>query len=364
VVGPLAGVYVDRWDKRRAMLVADLVRSVLIAALVALPLAGDHLPRVAQLAAVYVTIAAATVCSSFFTPAQLAMLGEVVPPEQQTRAASYSQVAVYGGLILGPALAGPLFVLAGPAWFLVLDALSFLVSFGAVQAIPSSRGPLAPSSDRAANLRHELMDGMRVIVYGRALRTLAVATVIVVGGAGAVTALNVFFVRDNLHASVVVYGVVTAALPIGALLGAAAAALGASRIGAGRLFAMSVVLLGLLVLVYSRQTNVVPAAIVLLLAGVPEAGINVAIAPIIVAATPAGMIGRVEAVLTSVSGLAQAVSVGLAGYLGSTLLIGLNVQVLFFHVGTIDALFTVSGLLITSGGLYALVSLRDLACTQ
>ena len=357
VLGPLAGVYVDRWDKRRTMLAADLVRFGLMAALVALPVAGSELPKPAQLAVVYVTIAAATVCASFFAPAQLAMIGDVVPSDQQTRAASYSQLALYAGLILGPALAGPLVVLAGPAWFLALNALSFLVSFAAVRAIPA-RPASGPPAEGRGSVWRELGDGVLVVARVRALRTLAVASVVVVGGSGAVNALNVFFVRDVLHVSVAAYGLLTAVLPIGALLGAAASAVVAPRVGAGRLFSLSVLLLGLLVLIYSRQTSFVLAAAVLLLAGVPEAGINVAIAPIIVAATPAGAIGRVEAALGSLVSLAQTASVALAGYLGSTLLAGLDARFLTFHVGAIDAMFTVSGVLICAGGVYALLSLR------
>jgi len=62
VVGPLAGVFVDRWDRRRTMLTADAARFALIASLLALPLLRHQIPVGAQLAIVYGVLAA---CSCF-----------------------------------------------------------------------------------------------------------------------------------------------------------------------------------------------------------------------------------------------------------------------------------------------------------
>jgi MFS family permease len=80
VIGPLAGVWVDRWDRRRTMLTADAARTVLIICLVGLPLLSHRIPVDAQLGIVYSVLAVASCFAEFFDPSRLAILGAIVPP--------------------------------------------------------------------------------------------------------------------------------------------------------------------------------------------------------------------------------------------------------------------------------------------
>jgi MFS family permease len=86
LVGPFAGVWVDRWDRRATMLTADAMRCVLIAGLLVLPLAGHQMPASTQLAVLYAVLAAAGCCTQFFNPARLAVIGSIVAKTQQPRA--------------------------------------------------------------------------------------------------------------------------------------------------------------------------------------------------------------------------------------------------------------------------------------
>lgn len=357
-IGPLAGVFVDRWDKRRTMITADLIRFGLMAALSLVPTVGTQLPTTIRLGAIYTVIMLATVCSTFFGPAQIGLLGSVVPPEERTRAASLSQLSVYLGLMLGPPLAAPLLFGLGPAWGLAVNAASFLVSAIAVRAI-AARAPGAPKA--AAGVRGVLRDfvsGLRFIAKQRVLRALLVSIFMVVSGAGALNALGVFFFQSNLHAPVRLYGFVAASVAVGALAGAALTAILASRIDPPRLFSGSVIALGLAIVVYSRMTALLPALLVALLVGFPEVAVNIAVTPILPAVTPAELVGRVSATLMPTSILAQIGSVALSGYFASTLLRDLHAQVLGVQVGTYDAIFGVASLLIVASGVYATVSMR------
>jgi len=142
LVGPIAGVFVDRWDKRRTMLAMDVARAVLIALLllaagtVPLPfLPGGQLSLPQRLAAVYTVVFLAAACAQFFTPARTALLGDIVEDALQPRAASLSQVTFALATIIGPPLAAPLLFAFGVQWALVINAASFLASFLAIRAI-------------------------------------------------------------------------------------------------------------------------------------------------------------------------------------------------------------------------------------
>src|SRR5262245_29685487 len=73
LIGPFAGVFVDRWDRRRTMLRADLARAGLVGSLVVLVLLpAGTVPVSGQLAVGYAVVALASVAAQFFNPARFA----------------------------------------------------------------------------------------------------------------------------------------------------------------------------------------------------------------------------------------------------------------------------------------------------
>src|SRR5262249_21734534 len=141
LVGPLAGVFVDRWDKRRTMLAMDAIRAVLVALLALITVL--RLPLGWMLAAIYAAVFLASVCSQFFRPSLVALIGDIVAEPARVRASSLSETTTNLAFIIGPVFAAPLLYAFGPLVALLLDAFSFLVSFGAVRLI-GAPSPSAP----------------------------------------------------------------------------------------------------------------------------------------------------------------------------------------------------------------------------
>jgi MFS family permease len=73
-----------------------------------------------------------SICSQFFGPSRMALIGDIVPVEERPRAISLLSLSFNIGLLLGEALAAPLYVVGGVRWALLFDALSFLLSFAAI----------------------------------------------------------------------------------------------------------------------------------------------------------------------------------------------------------------------------------------
>ncbi|MEO6462737.1 MAG: MFS transporter, partial [Candidatus Eisenbacteria bacterium] len=121
-VSPWAGALVDRWPLVRTLLVTDVLRALVVAAIPLAYAAGGSLTPVFALVALAFTL------NAFFLPARSALPPHLVPPE--TLAAG-NAVLVLGGIVatvIGTALGGPLVDRLGPAVALWIDAATYFVS--------------------------------------------------------------------------------------------------------------------------------------------------------------------------------------------------------------------------------------------
>jgi MFS family permease len=176
-------------------------------------------------------------------------------------------------------------------------------------------------------------------------------------GAGALNALDVFFVTQNLHASASTYGVFSAAIGFGMLVGAILAGTLTQRVGVVRTFWVSALMAGTLLLVYSRLTSLPPALVVLFVLGIPVAALNVAVGPILLNNTPKELVGRVASVFNPAVSLASILSIAVAGYLDSSLLHSFHASLLGMQFGPVDTIFTAAAILGLLGGFYAVITL-------
>ena len=208
----LGGVASDRFDRRRVMVAADLLRAGAGLALAALALTGAiAVWHIAVIAAVYGSGAA------FFAPAFDALVPDIVPSERLPQANALDQLM--RPLLLrmaGPAIGGLLVASAGAGAVFALDAGSFL--FSAVVLLLMRVATAAPA-DRAPSVRHELAEGWR-FVRGRVWlwATFASAAIAYLCFMGPVEVLLPYIVKNDLHGSARDLGMVFAAGGIGSVL--------------------------------------------------------------------------------------------------------------------------------------------------
>lgn len=371
LVGPIAGVFVDRWNKRRTMLAMDALRVVLVLALLPatglVPLPGLDVAPISlgwKLGAVYAVVFLLNACGRFFRPASLALVGDLVPEDRQARAMGMVQTSASLAVLIGPALATPLLVAFGPYWALGINALSFVVSFVTILAIAVPRDAKQAATEERGNFAREFVAGIGYFARSRVLRVLGIGAFIVMLGGGGLNALDVFFVTDNLHAAPALYGLLATAQGIGMLLGALLAGALAERLGLIRTFWSGLVLTGALLVVYSRMTSFAPAVAVIVVAGMPLAALNVVAGPILLRSTPRSLVGRVSSVLDPMIMLASIAGSVAAGYLDSTLLRGFSLDISGQHIGPVDAIFTIAGILTIVGGLYVMLALRGVRLSK
>jgi MFS family permease len=363
VVGPAAGVFVDRWSHRTTMLRTEVIRAALVGGLtLATLLPVDALPVGVWLALIYAVVFVVNGTSQFFNPARFATIGGIVSGEaEQTRAFGISQATGAAALIIGPPLASPLLFSLGIEWALGLNALSYVVSYVAIR---SMRFPTQSKQHEAKPAWWpQFSAGLRMFVHNRFLVALLLCACLAALGTGALQALMVFFVTDNLHAAPDLLGVMWMAFAVGSVVGALLAGRVAAKAGARATTWVGMIVGGAAVVLLARQTHLVPALVLLGLMALPTAALNAAISPQLLAVTPREFLGRMFAVFNPIQMAAMTTSVVAAGWLASTALHGLGTDVAGLHVGAIDAIFTVAGLLIVAAGVYGAFGLPPRAAT-
>jgi MFS family permease len=357
-VAPIAGVFVDRWDRRRTMRIADLVRAAVIALLLLVPTVGKHWPITAQLTMIYACVLIASVASQFFNPSRFAIIAAAIAKEDRPRAFGISGATANTAAVIGPPLAAPLLFSLGVEWALLINVASFLVSYACMTAIKLPATERRPAKERQPFWR-EFWEGLSFFGHNKQLVVLCGTVVIYTLGVGAINALDVFFVKNNLHTSANWLGTLNAGLGIGSIIGALIGAKLAGWLTEARVFSYGVVATGLLILVYSRLGALPPAIAIFALAGIPLAAVSVVIGPIMLRVTPTNLIGRVATVMNPLVYLASIISMAVAGVLASSVLRNLHVVVAGVTFGRIDTIFGFSALLMAAAGLLSIRPLRE-----
>jgi MFS family permease len=362
-VGPLAGVLVDRWDSRRTALATEVVRGILVGMLTVVSFVPVRdLPVAAWLVVIYVVVFALNVASQFFQPSRLTMIRDIVTGEvDRARAAGIAQATGQTVTIIGPPLAAPLLFTVGVQWALLLNALSYAVSFAAIRSVPSRHPETTPEQRRRerSGVFAEFLDGLRFFRGNKTLMTLLVIAVIGQCGNAPLDTLNVFFVSRNLHSSAHLYGYLGMALGVGGVIGALCTGPMVRRFGARNVTWAGIVVLGALLAAYSRQTAFPAGLVLLFLFAIPETLVNTAVAPLLLGAAPRKYVGRTAAVFNPVNQLAGMTATVVAGWLLSSVLRNFSGSIGGLRLGPVDLIFLVSGALIIASGLYARVALRQ-----
>lgn len=239
VVGLLAGAWVDRWIKRRVMLIADLVRMLAIATIPILWLQDTltiyHLIFVAIIM---------SVASVFFDVAYQSYIPILLPKEYIGVANSRLETTAQISGIAGPSIVGWLLTLLKAPLILIVDAISFFVSAVALFLIKDREVP-KPKADRRP-LRKEIAEGLNFVWNQKLIRAISFTTstsnlfgTIV----GTMFALY-FFKEENLGFNTASFGLLASAGSVGGLIGATVTPKLIKYFGEGRLVVISAVCSG------------------------------------------------------------------------------------------------------------------------
>ncbi len=324
VLGSVAGVYVDRWDRRRLMIVVNVLLAFFLLPLLAVGVIG--------LWVAFVVLVIESSLEQLFVPAEMALLPNLLEggEEELVTANALSGVNRHLARLIGPAIGGVVVALGGLTAVAILDAASFLLAAGLIAAIRTTKS----RAERHDSLEHDTLsawqrllgewrDGLRLVGRDVVLRAVMIFLVITAVGEGLTLTLFVPWVRDALHSDSAGYGAVLSTQAIGGLTGALVIGRIGPRINPLRMLIVAAVVFGAIDLVlftYPVLYPVIgPALVMLVIVGVPGAAMGAAIATLQQVRAEDRQRGRVVGAIGAVAAVGSLVGAVVAGFAGEVL---------------------------------------------
>ena len=203
VLGPVAGLLADRFPRRRLMIIADLARAALVGVLVV-----SH----TWVGLAFGVAFGLSVGSIVFNPASSSLIPDVVPEEQIVEAnTALWTVAVAAQIVLAP-LAGLTIGWAGVGPAFAVNAASYVVSAALLSRLDAGRRPATIVVRGWAGVR----EGIETVRSNALLARLAIVQVLASLSAGATSGLLVVLASERLHVGPSGFGVLVAAIGVGA----------------------------------------------------------------------------------------------------------------------------------------------------
>ena len=317
LLGILSGVFVDRWPVKLTLVSSDFIRAALCLGLIA----------VHSVWGFYVVLAAISVVSSFFSPAQGVAVRSAVPLHGQGASQALMQQVMMGMRIVGGPLAATLVHYLGPRFCYSVDSLSFIASGTLIAslAITMPKSAAAAQAPRDSAIEEEftglrriggdMKQGISFIVHHAALFFVILSLASGMFVLGCFGPLIAVYVRDILHAPETTFGKTSPMIPLGMVLGmnlimklakskklATLVYYGLGGIGVGTL----------LLALFPHLYATIPGLFII---GFAAAAIIVPAQTLIAQETPPAMMGRVGSTVMSAVFSAQILGLILSGVL-------------------------------------------------
>jgi MFS family permease len=312
LVGPLAGVYVDRWDRRRTMYACDLLRAGLV---LIIPL---FLFYMKGLLAVYAVIFTVFCVGRFFVPAKLAIIPELVDSKDLLIANSLVNVTGMIAAIVGFGVSGVVVEWLGPKSGFYLDSVSFLFSGTLIfliakkvsaykhHVVADAHAPQGATITEVGkeiisvirkSVVQEIKEGVLYFIKNKDIRFTAGVSFILWSALGAVYAVTIAFVQKTLQSATKDLGLLVMFLGIGLFCGSIIYGRFGQRISHYKIIFASMILNGLMLVIFAigimRHPYFSVAAVLAFALGCLIAPIIIASNTIIHNVSSNGMLGKI-----------------------------------------------------------------------
>lgn len=369
VLGPLAGVFIDRWkDQRHTLLTTSMLRALIalvpIGGAAFMAFAANPAPwmTAVSLISIYLAVFLISALTHFSIPASYVLFVDCVEEEDYSRANGFLLTTSFLAAMFGPPLGILVYSVVGFAGSAVFDGLLYMTTFVATIYISIDAAKLV-APPRQSFFRG-CVDGVRFCFKNTWLLVMVLALVLINVWNGVFTQLGLPFINQNLHTTVGVapvyvpegfYGPIGISIGLGFAIGSLFFGLIARRGGRAsekRIFSYSLLIAGVVMLVVSRLTTFTPLLASIFLISVLSMGINVVAVPIYLWWTPRHYLGRVRAVVDVATNLSAVAAGGTLMWVVNAHMSGFQANIAGMSFTAIDTIFAIVGIVCILGGVF------------
>jgi MFS family permease len=311
IFGMLAGVYVDRYDRKRIMVISDMLRAGLVLGFIFVSTAE-------RIGLLYIFAFLQATVGAFFQPARTAYIPNLVPEDGLLSANSLAETSriIFG--LLGTAVAGVFLGASELVWPLfALDSLTFFVSMililqimaaGAEQAVKKIGG--------AREIADAFKEGISLILRSRVLMGILIGAGVTMLGLGAVNVLLVPLVVNDLNVSETWFGILEFSQTASMVMSGALVTVLAARVKPTTIISAGLAGLGIGVVLLAPASNVWQLMAILFLVGWIMTPLQASLTTLIQTSVSDELRGRTSGALGTLTSTANVISMAFAGVLG------------------------------------------------
>lgn len=288
IVGLLAGVYVDRHDRQRIMIVTCLVQAVVVGC-IAIVIGIDAI----KVPGLYALLLINAGIKQFFDPAHDSLIPEMATDEELSAANAFLSIAAFGSTAIGFAGAGLLASTVGIQWAFILDAGSFLVSAGCIALMRKIALPQDSEPASVAVIVANLRSGLGTLWGTPIIRSLFLVGAFMFVAFGLWNVLLLPFSIKVLGATEFEYGLQEGLTSVGFVVGSLLMARFARLLPEPVWIVVSMVGMGVMGIAYANSTSVPVAIALVTVSGFLQPPSSVSRAVLLQRNTPRDMRGRV-----------------------------------------------------------------------
>lgn len=320
--GSVAGVFVDRWNRKYTMVIVNLIQ-----ALILVPLFLVRSRDVIWI--IYLCAFADALVSQFFNPAQTAIIPMLVEEKDLLAANSLNSMSQELTRLVGPSLGGLLFGLLGIGSVITLDLISFFVSASllALIVVPARLNVVKPEERPASksgnmvmnsllNVWREWRAGMGLVKKEQLVSAIFIIIGFAMVGEGIIEVLIAPYVERVLHGTPQILGLLMSAQAVGGILGALLIPRLSKILPPGRLMGICGLMFSSVIVVLAT-VPVVPVILPLIaIAGAGASGFFIPMITLLQTTVANEYQGRIFGALSAIQAIALLIGMGTASGLG------------------------------------------------
>lgn len=219
VIGPIAGVYIDRWDRKRTMVTCDILRGLLV---LLIPLSFIYWEYIFP---IYIVVFMIFSITRFFLTSQLSIIPDIVSSEKLLTANSLNTLTRIIATIISFGVGGILVAIVGTRGGFYIDSATYFVSAIMLSLIIFNKDIVQKEDQeekekKKKSVFKEIKDGIRYIFKDKSLHFPMLIMFSLMAGAGAIYTVLIVFIQEHLHSVTKDVGLVAMFSGIGLLIGA------------------------------------------------------------------------------------------------------------------------------------------------